>query len=90
MNASGAAPIRVLVCDDHELVRTGFVTIIDAQQDLVVVGQAEDGESAVRLARQLRPRCRRDGHPDASSRRNRGDATHRGGPDVADPSKVLS
>lgn len=43
-------PIRVLVCDDQVLVRTGLVTIIDAQPDLEVVGECGDGQTAVELA----------------------------------------
>ncbi|AOS62188.1 response regulator [Actinoalloteichus hymeniacidonis] len=49
------APIRVLVCDDQVLVRTGLVTIIDAQPDLEVVGECGDGQTAVDLAGTLRP-----------------------------------
>ena len=49
------APIRVLVCDDQALIRTGFATIIDAQPDLRMVGDCGDGRAAVDLARQLRP-----------------------------------
>ncbi len=49
------APLRVVVCDDQELVRTGFVTIIDAQPDLVVVGEARNGEEAVRITERERP-----------------------------------
>ncbi|MGO1727783.1 response regulator transcription factor [Glutamicibacter sp. BW77] len=48
-------PIRVVICDDQELVRTGFSTIINAQPDLVVVGEAADGEEAVRVTRRERP-----------------------------------
>ncbi|MCQ6247954.1 response regulator [Streptomyces malaysiensis] len=47
--------IRVLVCDDQVLVRTGLVTIIDAQPDLEVVGECGDGQTAVDLAGRLRP-----------------------------------
>jgi DNA-binding NarL/FixJ family response regulator len=49
------ADIRVLVCDDQALVRTGFVTIFDAQPDMTVVGEASDGKAAVALAQRLRP-----------------------------------
>lgn len=48
-------PIRVVICDDQELVRTGICTIINAQPDLVVVGEAADGEEAVRVTRRERP-----------------------------------
>jgi DNA-binding NarL/FixJ family response regulator len=47
--------ISVLVCDDQALVRTGFVTIFNAQPDLTVAGEASDGRSAVDLARRLKP-----------------------------------
>jgi len=49
------APIRVLVCDDQPLIRTGFATIINAQPDLQIVGDCGDGRTAVDLARRLRP-----------------------------------
>ena len=48
-------PIRVLVCDDQALIRTGFATIFAAQPDLSVVGEASDGREAVDLATRLRP-----------------------------------
>ncbi|MBM2615570.1 response regulator transcription factor [Actinoplanes sp. LDG1-06] len=47
--------LTVLVCDDQALVRTGFVTIFDAQPDMTVVGEASDGRTGVDLARRLRP-----------------------------------
>lgn len=48
-------PVRVLVCDDQALIRTGFATIIGAQPDLEVVGECGDGRAAVDLARRLQP-----------------------------------
>jgi len=44
-----AAPIRVVLVDDQELLRTGFRMILDAQQDIEVVGEAGDGLSALEL-----------------------------------------
>ena len=48
-------PIRVLIADDQVLVRTGLVTIVDAQPDLEVAGECGDGQTAVDLAGRLRP-----------------------------------
>jgi DNA-binding NarL/FixJ family response regulator len=47
--------ISVLLVDDHNLVRQGFRRILEDEPDLVVVGEADNGEDAVELARKLRP-----------------------------------
>ena len=47
--------IRVLLADDQALVRAGFRALLDAQVDIEVVGEAGDGEEAVRLAQELAP-----------------------------------
>ncbi|MFJ7909860.1 response regulator [Kitasatospora sp. NPDC096204] len=47
--------IRVLLADDQLLVRAGFRALLDLQDDVTVVGEADDGEAALRLARELVP-----------------------------------
>jgi DNA-binding NarL/FixJ family response regulator len=47
--------ITVLLADDQALVRGGFRALLDAQDDITVVGEASNGEEAVRLARELQP-----------------------------------
>jgi DNA-binding NarL/FixJ family response regulator len=47
--------IRVLLADDQVLVRAGFRVLLDAQDDIEVVGEADDGEGAVRMASELVP-----------------------------------
>jgi DNA-binding NarL/FixJ family response regulator len=47
--------IRVLLCDDHALVRSGFRLILETREDIEVAGEAEDGRGAIDLARRLDP-----------------------------------
>ena len=47
--------IRVLIVDDHGIVRHGLARSIQQQEDMEVVGQATDGHSAVQLTRELSP-----------------------------------
>ena len=49
------APIRVLIVDDHSVVRRGIAAIINMEDDAVVVGQAGDGAEAIELWRRLKP-----------------------------------
>jgi len=48
-------PLRVLLTDDEPLIRAGLRLILDGAPDIEIVGEAGDGESAVRLAAQLHP-----------------------------------
>ena len=48
-------PIRILIADDHALLRHGLATLISLHDDLSVVGEAKDGREAVDLARKLSP-----------------------------------
>jgi len=50
-----AGKIKVLLVDDHSLVRRGFRRMLEDEPDIVVVGEASDGDEAVRLARELAP-----------------------------------
>jgi DNA-binding NarL/FixJ family response regulator len=47
--------VRVLIVDDHPVVRTGLRGMLEGQPNLEVVGEAEDGEEAVKLTEQLNP-----------------------------------
>jgi DNA-binding NarL/FixJ family response regulator len=47
--------VRVVLADDHPIVRDGLRQLVDAQPDMQVVGEAADGEAACRLATALRP-----------------------------------
>ncbi|MGW0363643.1 response regulator [Streptomyces sp. NPDC002990] len=48
-------PVRVLLVDDHQVVRRGLRTFLEVQDDIEVVGEASDGEEAVARAEELRP-----------------------------------
>ena len=62
----------VLIADDQALVRVGLRKILENEPDIDVVGEAIDGEDAVRGRRTAATRRRGDGHPHAGPRRHRG------------------
>lgn len=83
-----AVPLRVLIADDHDLVRVGLTMILDARPDIEVVGEARTGREAVTMARRLRPDvCLLDIRmPELDGI----EATRElAGPDVADPLAVV-
>jgi two-component system, NarL family, response regulator NreC len=47
--------IHILIADDHTLLRNGICAILEDEQDMLIVGEANDGREAVRLANQLKP-----------------------------------
>ncbi len=55
MSGEREAAIRVVLVDDHAVVRKGVRALLDREPGIQVVGEAEDGEEAVRLVAQLRP-----------------------------------
>jgi two-component system response regulator NreC len=47
--------IKILIVDDHALIRTGIATLLQAYNDFQIVGEAQDGEEAVNMTRTLQP-----------------------------------
>jgi DNA-binding NarL/FixJ family response regulator len=52
---AGSPAVRIIVADDHEVVRAGFAALLDTQPDFMVVGTASDGNGAVRASQSLYP-----------------------------------
>ncbi|MCK8680581.1 MULTISPECIES: response regulator transcription factor [Streptomyces] len=55
MTGPGPAPVRVLICDDHAVVRAGLRALLDSAEGIAVAGEAAGGEEAVAMAAKLRP-----------------------------------
>ncbi len=55
MSVETAGPIRVMIVDDHAVVRQGLKTFLDLQDDIVVAGEASDGADAVQRVDELAP-----------------------------------
>jgi YesN/AraC family two-component response regulator len=47
--------IRILLVDDHKIMRDGLRSLIEKQNGMAVVGEAQNGRTAIRLTRQLKP-----------------------------------
>ena len=54
-NSQPAGVVKIVVADDHQVVRAGFAALLDTQPDFTVVGTAADGAEAVRVCRELGP-----------------------------------
>jgi DNA-binding NarL/FixJ family response regulator len=49
------SPVRILVVDDHFIVRMGLIALINTEPDLVVIGETDDGDQAIALFEKLKP-----------------------------------
>ena len=70
-------PLRILVADDNESIRTVLREILQSESGWEVCGEAKNGEEAIRQARELSPDINSDGHHDAEARRHRRHARNR-------------
>lgn len=55
MNAAPVTEVRILIVDDHAVVRAGLLALLDGEPGFAVVGETGDGQEAVRLTERLRP-----------------------------------
>ncbi|MDV3258453.1 MAG: response regulator transcription factor [Sphingomonas sp.] len=55
MPDNGSSPIRILIVDDHPLLREGITLILQDRTDMLVIGEARDGAEALEKFRELRP-----------------------------------
>lgn len=55
LSQTSVPPLRLLLVDDHELLRRGAAALLEEQSGWTIVGEASDGESAVRLAGEVQP-----------------------------------
>ncbi|MGY0024872.1 response regulator [Streptomyces sp. cg35] len=53
--SNASSPVRILLCDDHVVVRAGLLALLDSAEDIEVVGEAGTGEEALALAAKLSP-----------------------------------
>jgi two-component system, NarL family, response regulator NreC len=51
----GAGLIKILLCDDHAVVRMGLKMLLNNNKDIEVIGEASEGDEAIRLAQELKP-----------------------------------
>ena len=69
--------VRVLLVDDQALIRAGFRMILDAEEDIEVVGESANGAQAIDSVKRLQAARGPDGHPHAGDGRDRGDPADR-------------
>ena len=65
MSVSILQPIRILVVDDHPLLRQGIASILEDQEDMSLVAQASNGREAIQQFRAHQPGCHLDGFANA-------------------------
>jgi two-component system nitrate/nitrite response regulator NarL len=48
-------PVRMILADDHELFRDGFIAMLKKEPDIEIVGEAKDADELIKLTRELKP-----------------------------------